>query len=1088
MNGNFPPFSTGGTVTTPPDGVVTGVTTTRSADTVTMRFSRSQNLADITVDFVAASSSGGTQVTQRELDIITGGTTINSSNFSDFQNRNNVLFRSNDALDTIFLPLESDIPADQYPVAFEFRMFGGTTDDRSTTGVSLTNYLRIDTQAADTTEVTIPASPTNLIRTSVDLFLGDVGIATKAAAGQNWVVQRTRQDPRTSVLPSGGLLLQDRKASFNSTSITGVGVNTSIQKGYVFEVDQDDATVGPAEGIKAGDLLVAKVTSPSLLKSEIDDNWHILQDYSNFPLTLDEIRLLSQFSSATALEPTELLVNTRWWVLDSAPTSAPSLVDAGQDSFLDTESKSDKFLLVALPIDTDPDRVVFRDENSTDTAEDTQFSQLFTSYQSVIPDASGRRYYIFGSNPASPTGFNYTANHELSVQSANAVARYTARPSVDATAGLREIQLSQLSDNIRNLLQSGTGLLPVDVAKIDGLEASRELRPFDSNTSFEIAFGDADLGSNTYNTTAGNSITPATYVTKVQVLVPAGSTVTSLRKISNNSVTLTPAFIGTVKLSNGQARDHYQFVLPAEASGTTLANAYEVVGDIASYTLTGAHSTFKIELDNIAEDLKPQILNGDSSLGPVLTNLKTDLTQVQATTPATWGGLPDTKLIREAAALIDENRHSFTGNYFSDLDKVIGSGFNANAVFWYNEADSVDPTRNRFMTGRQSFIYNDNFRLRNDTGGTNIQNVIGKVFTLDYSLTRPITVADGDQPIVRFGNSPMQPLISISHNDGLAVYQGRQDGVQQTRTIRSYHTVDNPQWAVQQGQTPLIEESFVRLSDVETGETVSVEVHGFNNNNDAGTHTENYVITDKNTAQSFGARNYTYGAHTLSVTASYNPAETINGETVPALQLVATLNTPTYHFNVLAYKSNTETWNAPNTYAKVGINTGSAFDQFGAYDPSLFNTEQAGVTQTLTIEIVPAVDGDTSPDPEVALIVIVNGQLMGDPSNGYKIPLRRQLSTLNLADFNVGNGQTAVSNLQLYRYTTQPTIDELRAYDTHRNSFLGQFRNAVGHIDRYVLAADWELTAGHAVILTDTQTGTRKKLVITNGAIVISDA
>lgn len=134
-------------------------------------------------------------------------------------------------------------------------------------------------------------------------------------------------------------------------------------------------------------------------------------------------------------------------------------------------------------------------------------------------------------------------------------------------------------------------------------------------------------------------------------------------------------------------------------------------------------------------------------------------------------------------------------------------------------------------------------------------------------------------------------------------------------------------------------------------------------------------------------------------------------------------------------------------------------------------------------------EGDTSSDPEMAVHVVVDGENEGDSANGYLIRLHRPASDFDFQDINIGNTVTAISHIQIYSYSGTPVTEaELQRLYAQAADWLGAFYPPGHAADTFAIDANVEVSDGHALIVTDTDTGTRKLIEVSSDTITIKDA
>ncbi len=400
-------------------------------------------------------------------------------------------------------------------------------------------------------------------------------------------------------------------------------------------------------------------------------------------------------------------------------------------------------------------------------------------------------------------------------------------------------------------------------------------------------------------------------------------------------------------------------------------------------------------------------------------------------------------------------------NFFSDITGATIDDFSTGHVFFYTNPN--DPA-NTLFPGSQSFLFRDNVRIQNTSGDTPITTSFRKIIGFDYSLQTPLSNTT-NVDMLRFGTSQEAVVKLIGQGaDGLVVRVGRGDGGARTRTINVFLQVDNNQWRISVGQN-LIEAAEVVIPDNLTGSlTVRISFHRFNNDNDEGVQTQNYVITDVGADQAASTVIFTFGLNSLTLNVSYDHDNTDLevARRIVFIDTASPLTNAAIHYQISADYQVTENWNAPTTYADETINAGSAFDDNGIYDPSRQTTEQLNAPNRVLMLFQKANENDTEADPEIGIKIIVDGEYEGDSSDNFITRTGRPASDFDFNNIFIGNGLVAISHIQLYDYTITSASDVPSEHDllnmyNAANGWLGLFLEHGPAKTRYNINADLQI-------------------------------
>lgn len=542
----------------------------------------------------------------------------------------------------------------------------------------------------------------------------------------------------------------------------------------------------------------------------------------------------------------------------------------------------------------------------------------------------------------------------------------------------------------------------------------------------------------------------------------------------------------------------YRTVIPA-ANADPFSRVWQLDGVIVTTSLTGFAPTAKVERVNLADSVVVwvnSLLGGTPSSFDLPDVLQRFTRHLSVTTDASseWLDIDPSpiraKLTRQFAALWDENRRTFTGNYFTDITGVELSGFSDQAIFYYS--DPNDPY-NQSFPGAQSYLLSDNVRIHNTTGDAPITPSFRKVIAFDYALQSSLG-PDDDVNIIRVGAAASTALLGLSEAEGLYLNVGLEDGTTRSRTIATGLPVVGGHWH------SLIDEVVNAEAEIELPQTLSgslavtVNIRLDNNGVDAGTHSETFTINNVDTDQTIGLRDFSYvGFADREVSISYdhdNDDEVGNERRIITLVATQPLNNAALTYDILASYPRAETWTLPATYRRVTVNAGSGHNDFDLYDPHLYDTEQVLERNRILLSFQKWEENDNDPDPELAVRMVVDGQLEGQADvEDFLIRLHRPASDFTFNNINFNNGLTAVTHLQVYDYDgIPPSSLEVQRLYTQGNAWLGAFWEPGHAIDDVVIDANIEVSAGHGIIVTDKTTGTRKLISVDNNNIDISDA
>ena len=1032
--------------------------------------------------------------------------------------------------------LEFRLPTDatvgsNFPVSMLILHQGGT--QRITSGPIFdgpNNTIRIVAQGGEELR---RGSETGTLLTFSEVHQNDLATITKEDAASPWVV-------RTVTLSSGALLLPDGIFNLSPTDtirfsqatgqtffFVGSTPGQTISAGDAFRVsagDDDFAGFGVAEN----DVMVALVDTPSQLNNSSNEDWLIIRNAHNSTISLTELNFLNQITEQDTFtyskledrsDVTDVRIFLATGILDHAPFITPSTDPNNPQgdgvSYLggdeDINAEGDFVHTGNLP-----SNLVYIDIdgsfNIASNLDDIFFTEYdldgnvvarhdFNDFRGVVLPGSTDTYYVFDTVGAvdNYSGFNYLTGKTLRVEFRATNRRFSTSSNINVLPSIADgsIPVGKLEPNAQALLESNHSISGDDQAKLDGLQITNNPTPW---TAGDLFVKDNDLSGDQahyFNVGQQNGILAGFEGNRsVTFVVPNFITVTQLQRTDDNTIKNPVTRVGVVTLNSGNSNSPTEFTgvaytstLPSSSFdiNNPVGDSWEVDGTAANARLTGADDSFKVRTGNLGDDVTALIEAQHSANQPfnLPSNLQTINNDVEISQDVTQGwrkttSLISPKLTREYAGLWTENRRSFTGNFFDDITDVQFTSFASNNIFFYTNPN--DQYNNAFP-GVQSYILNANVRVSNSGAGTNIENVFNKVGGFEYSLQRRLESGD-DESMLRLGPSSSHPVISLDHDFGLHVNIGRNDGGQQTRTYPSSLEVLDAQWSTPVGQSTLSDGEIIIPQNLTGSLTVSVAIREFDNDNDEGEHIEEIVITNLDSDESFGVRTFSYTIlgtpSTLDVTIDYDAVNNDLSSPRRVLFARATIDNAALHYNVRAFRIVTETWNTSTTYAEHQINSGDPHDQFGIFDPELWSTERLTTPEKITWQLVKWVDADTSPDPEVALRVIVNGELKGSASNDYKIRMYRPLSDFDTSIANYGDFIVGISKIQEYRYDADSIFDhtDLVFADAHFDTFFGSFTDQEVDVDTIKFNANLEVGEGDGYIIVGNVNGTRYKLEV----------
>lgn len=1060
----------------------------------------------------------------------TDSTTITGTNFDTYAGRIALYARSDDARVSFILPSDAVITDQGVATdeAVEFTVLNQAGTGRFDSGIAPTNTVVIDVPGANNIR---RGSATGPLLNFIEAHQNDLVTLTQSARGQPWVATRVTLSTAALLLPSGIFRLQvGTLVSLNPALnfIAGLPPGVTPQAGDAYQVSTGNENFG-GYGVETGDVIVALQDSPSLIVSETNDDWLVIRNATNDIISLAEVHFLNATNEVDTFEDDRLADNTnisdvRLWlspfILDHAPFINPSTdpnnpqsgetgeyIGGDEDDSDDYEFTADVAAIsrftgeagssiapgafMYVDIDgadstnaelLDTVYVVIRDRDGAEIARH-KLTGTDADFRAITLTGSGDTYYVFD-NVGAADNFSSISYHQgwtIDVVARRTIRSFTLDDAINVLGGIPDnsITIEKLEPNAQALLQSDHSLTDAQTAAVDGLTTGGTPTAWTAGTLY-VKDNDAspdNRESHYFNVGQQNGILAEHGRTRsVTFVVPNFVTVTQLQRTDDTSIKNAVTSIGTLTITadDGTSFTGHGFTSSLPAStfdvNNPVGDSWQVDGTAANLELTGAVDSFKVGLVNMRQEVIDRFTPHADPLPDVLQTLATDLTVTQRTS-TNWQEIPapsnTPELTRQFAFGWDENRRSFTDNYFEDLTGIDTLGFAGNNVFFYSDPNDVN---NRNFPGAQSYILNDNVRIRNTVGGAEpISDSFRKIIGFDYALQEDLS-SGADLSMLRIGGSGTTPLLGLHHEEGLYLNIGRGDGGQRTRTVTTSLTgvggyLEYPFGSVG-GLATLGEAEFLapntNLEGTSYPVTIRVNIRLDDNGDDEGTFTHEYVITDSATDQAettFTATHTLNGSprtFTWAIRYEHNHNHaTFGQQDIVFIRDVTAETNPALTDYVSMEYDRTVTWNASSTYARFPVNAGSGHDDFGLFDPSRYNTEHVRERNRVLLAFRPYDLTDTSSDPEMAVHIIVDGEKEGSSSNGYLIRLHRPANEFDFTDINFGNTATAVSHIQCYDYDSGHLFgeDTLLDYYNAADRWLGRFRHPTETTDTFQFAA-----------------------------------
>ena len=1051
----------------------------------------------------------------------TSSVNIGAANFDLFTGNTALYARSDNARVNFILPTDAEITAQGVASdeTVEYAVLNQAGTGRFDTGFTPTNTVIIDVEGANNIRRN---TPTGTLLNFIEAHQNDLVTLTQAGRGQPWVAVRVTLSSAALLLPSGLFRLQVGVTLNPIDSLgflTGLPAGTTPQAGDAYLIGRDNETFG-GYGVAQGDVIVALQDSPSLAISETNDDWIVIRNATNDIISLSEIFFLNTITETDNFVDDRLMdrsdvndvrVFLSTGILDHAPFITPSTDgenpqtsngaryvggsedrSAGNDFHLTDFTKvgepagSSRFpnALVYFDIDGAFDvatllnqvNIVVKDRTGAVVSTDNAIDH----FRPVVLPGSTDTYYVLDRVGASDnySSINYLSGYTIEVVFRRTIRHFTFSDAVNVLGAIADgsIEIGKLHPDVQALITSDHSLTDDQEAKLNGFQTSGTPTPWTSGDLYvrETNASPTSDAGHYYNVGQQNGILSNHDSTRaVTFVVPNFVTVTQLQRTDDTTIKHPVTRLGAITIQdntvnpprtfNGQG---FSAVLPASGFdiNNPIGNIWQVDGTASNLELTGADDSFKVHVGNLGQDVLDRTApTTPATLPDVLQSLSHDLTRVTRTLTGwrTLGNPIRSDLSRQFAALWDENRNTFTTNYFEDIPGVEFIGFQGNNIFFY--ASGPNDQSNFSFPGAQSYILNSNIRVRNESGQTAISDSFRKIIAFDYALQR--TLSTENLPMLRVGSTSATPLMGLSEEEGLYLNIGREDGTQQSRTYESSLQVDGAHLHSNVDES-FVAESEIIIPDSLTGSlTLRVRVQLDNNGNDEGTHLQVITINDLDTDQNIGSRTWGFGPVYPNLVGGVEYEHENNDLSTPRRVLIFTWTTPldnaSLTYNVAASRLITETWTHPNTYARFPINAGNAHDDFGIFDPHRWNTEHVRERNRVLFVVGKYRESDSDSNPELAVRVIVDGEI---ESSGNLIRLHRPASDFTFKDISFGNNEVAVSHIQCYDYDPGtsgqlvPTSTELQTLYAAANRWFGAFTDSDAQTSEYDLAAGLKLS------------------------------
>lgn len=1043
--------------------------------------------------------------------------TIDDTNLSTYKNVNSVFNGPANQLTNIALPSNALTTDDQgaivYPYVIQFSHVGGVSRGTSN---------RITFTADGDEDLFFNGSEVD--RFSMDR--GDTVTLLALAAGTRVIVSAVSgsTDPREQ-LPDAPIVFRPVIVSASSAdafqrALTSAG-ETSIVKGYAYEIGAPGTQIFGISEVNTGDFLIARVDDPSFVEVGNTD-WNVLRGFNSHPVTAAELRFINQVTEISnrviSREIPNSEVNIDFWLVNDDPASTVSgLGDVNGDlgptanRFEDDINRFNAILYVGIPEsyfttieDTDIFIQFVRFNSSlvvTDTIQDLQLITAFALATSELSDpvANIRYYRVTGA-----TGGIFS--HYGSGQVIRAVLKpinrhYTInKDTVNLTQNVSNLVEAQLSAIVQAKLNRGFSLAASDRAKLAEIEPVSTTSAPEAYTggghvqqipssattaseALELASGDP---TDYFEFASNMELFPATedpvfYVVYVDDTI----TLTSIAGIGTSGGTgtlteITPSLVAGTNMyvvelpvttfTPGEI-NFFQFqftqITVSRYNLDTLVKNRTDNYDDNSVTKPKLSVSLRTEIDQAAAQAAAAATNpGSASLPVALQRFSDDLSTSTQTGPRWSKVLPAAvpfDITRVYFGLVnDAQQPGFGVNEFEDVPDVQVDPLPAgNTQFNYDDSNR---RFNGSFPGQDHYVLNSAVPVRNVNSGTDLTNDDNKIYGFSFSPQRVLSDAENFDALKLGSVSGSPALLGFSHQEGLYLNIGRNDGGQRSRTYDVPLQVVGGHWHDLIDEVSSAEAEVVIPDSLTGALTIKISIQLSNNGNDEGTHEETITIASLTADEALGSRTFNFSGFPGVITdIDYDAVndDTATTRRVLFIRPADPFTNAALTYNVAAVHEVTENWNVPATYARQSINAGDAHDSNGLFNPSLWHTEGVRLSNRVLLLIRNYRLGDTDPDPEQAIFAVVDGEREGESRTSYLLRTHRPASEFNFSEPDFGNSVWATGALEIYdEAASSPAVEPTEAnmltlYSGGR--YLGYFHDRGQSTDKFTLAGRLDL-------------------------------
>jgi hypothetical protein len=1032
-------------------------------------FDGNLSTTDDTVQEVAQALDDLTLTSLPRLTALTFATslTINQTNVSLFVGRDTIYTASADQDVTVNLPTNT-VTGVTFPFSLRFIHVGGTARSNTTNRVTL--------QATGGNTILFNGNSV----TSITLQLGDsLELEYRASGAQIIALRSAGIDPTTAVLPSGVFRFNTRSLDVSSaaafTASLG-GFDPQTGDAFRVRVGGSPFTDAPTLVISSNDTLVSLVNSPSVTTST---DWLIISSATPFSLSGVAAAFLQNVNEVDDREFVRLLdladeTRVRYWlrsaVVTPANVSSPDVgliiteangdLDDNAQQFQDDQDSSDTFVYITTTAGTGAGSFDFI-ENSAQEFQDSLFLQV------VNPDGVVVQSFPFETNFVRQTDLALASTNVYRMTSGGlggSILRYKAgqtirlvvtqvgrtygldTPDVNVTQNVIDLPEENTSEEVRAKLNS-----PQDDPYLiqffeNSVTAVSTLSPSESLAAVTMHYR-PDHPSNLltdYTAGVGGDGLPPSFGTAKRwfVLFPPDYDVTNFTGVESGVVNPVRLLKSPV---NGTVA--YEVTIPV---GGTNANLYQPQGQRTSISSLGIDPVFKIDRNNLTSELLAAVQRtANPNLSDALQDFEDNLS-VAHTAEAAWRAPANptrhraSAITREFAMFWDENRQTFTGNYFEDLvDPTIT--FDANDVSFFTDGNAVQNTR---FPGKQSYV----------TGGVQVQGTgitsggltTGFQKIIGMSFFVPQTFADTVR-LFQAGSGALQRILRLNGN----VLQGRvgnRDGAANTISTTELLTDTIGQTTQHFAGSAGGTFDFIVPNEVAIPQVFTVNVNRINNGNPDATFGTSISVTDRNTATAIqnetAFQAQSPDPQALTFTIQYLPDQDIGGGVLEnVIRLVYTAHGGTqfsYTTTVSFSASADEAASLTGTWADI-------------------ETINVGQENSILFLIERTNGASTDADPHISLKLAVNGR----SENNHDISLPQSnfdWDNLIFGDRGVNAGRESVSEIQVYGWDdggnpfNAPTHQDMYNFFQARERWLGLFIHPSFSYSTYTIDGNAVLT------------------------------